>query len=151
MSSPTLQSQIKELQILCSKQEVLAKFSEVSTLIKEINLWNPKSIDVQKLLDKKVLPVKDQHGRAALLQPRDAFAIGDRQKYNEMFAGKVAMLAIPLEEIRSVRNFLSALGLDNRYISRLVSEASEVRNAVVDDALSRDFRQRAYALVRYVI
>ena len=150
VQSPSLQSQIEELQILCSKQDSSSMFSQVRMLLKEISLWKPNNHDVQGILDSTVVPVKDEYGSEKLLRPRDIFAIGDRQNYNTMFSGKIAMLAIPLGEIRSVRIFLSALGLDNRYMSRLASETSKVENAVEDAALSRDFRQRAFALVRYV-
>ena len=117
--------------------------------MKEINNWKPKSGGVQALLNENIIPVTDEHGRRILLKPKDTFAIMDRQKYGAMFAGKVATLAIPLDELRTVRTLLSALELDNRYVSRLVNETSKVENAVRDAALTRDFRQRAYSLLRY--
>ena len=150
VQSPSLQSQIQELQNLCSRQDVSDKFFQVTALIKEISSLNPSSVNMHGILHSTIIPVKDEHGYEKLLRPIETFAIGDRQQYVTIFTGKIAILAIPLEKLRDVRNFLSALGLENRYMSRLVHETSKVANAPQDFALSRDFRQRAYSLVRYV-
>ncbi len=146
---PTLNSQIKELQILCSDQpDMPEKFSDVKNLIKEIDVWRPQSHDVKDLLDKTIIPVIDVHGREQLVKPKDKFAIVDRQTYGEIFAGIVSVLAISLEEMCSFRNFLSALGLETRCMSELACETSDVNNAYADAVISQDFRKRAFALLR---
>ena len=149
--SPTLQSQLKELQILCGNQNSATdKFSSVKNLIKEINHWEPQTQDMQVLLGKSVIPIVDEHGREHLAKPEDPFAVVDHQKYGDMFSAKVAVLAIPFEQLSSVRKVLVALGLDKRYMTRLACEISEAKNSCEDKVLSERLRKRAFALVRYV-
>ena len=146
---PTLEIHIEELQILCNNATEIP-FEQIKGLIREISLWKPVENNVQELRDKKILPANSKHGRKILMSPMDTFTIVDRRKYGEIFTGKVAILDFALEEIRSIKTFLSALGLDDRYMSRLANETSEAEDAVEEVTLSEDFRRRAYALVRYV-
>jgi len=147
---PTLEIHIEELQILCDNATDVP-FEQIKGLIREINLWNPVKNNVQELRGKKILPVNDINGHKSLMRPKDTFAIVDRQKYGDIFTGQVATLDFALGEVRSIKTFLSALGLDNRYMSHLANETSKVGDAVEEPTLSEDFRRRAYALVRYVI
>ena len=147
---PTLEIHIEELQILCNNATDVP-VEQIKGLLKEINLWQPVENNVQELRDKKILPAKTKHGRKILMSPMDTFAIVDRQKYGDIFTKKVATLDFTLEEIRSIKTFLSALGLDNRYVSHLANETSKVEDAMEGVILSEDFRRRAYALVRYVV
>lgn len=147
---PTLEIHVEELLSLCNNATNIP-FEQIKGLIREIDLWKPVDNNVQELKDKHVLPVNDKHGRKKLMTPNDTFAIVDRQKYGDIFTRKVASLDFALEEVRSIKTFLSALGLNNRYMSHLANETSEVGDAVEEVTLSEDFRRRAYALVRYVL
>ena len=147
---PTLELYVEELQNLCNNA-IDVPFEQIKGLIREISLWKPVENDVQELKDNDILPANDKHGHKVLLSPMDTFAIIDRQKYGDIFAEKVATLDFTLDEIRSIKPFLSALGLDDRYTSHLANETSGVGDAIEDMTLSEDFRRRAYALVRYVI
>ena len=150
--SPTLGSQVEELQILCSSQKKMSeKFPNVKTLIKEINLWEPRHRDLEVLLNKKVVPIIDEHGREQLIQPKGTFAIVDHQKYGDLFSRKVPVFAMSFEELVSVRNFLIALGLDTRHMSRLARETSNAKNSFKDKVLSEQLRERALALIRCVL
>ena len=126
------------------------KFSNVKVLIKEINARNPQSQHVEGLLGQKIIPIIDTHGQECLVKPTETFVIVDRERYCNMFNKSVAVLAVPFEELRSIRNFLVALDLEERYVSCLAHETSEAKNAFPDAAISQDFRKRAIALVRYV-
>ena len=148
---PTVHSQVEELQDLCNSQKGMPeKISDIKTLIKEINVYKPQCQNLRELLNKPVIPVIDTNGREQLVRPKDTFAIVDRQKYGKLFQGKVSVLAVPLEELRHFRYFLSALGLETRYMSNLAHKTTDAKNAFSDGTISKDFRDRALALVRYV-
>lgn len=151
VQSPTLESQVQELQALCEKHPDPADFAQIIALMKEINLFKPTKDAVRKILKKNVIPVKNEQGLEILLRPTESFVIMDRENYSALFDAKVATLAMPIGELRSVRMLLSALGLESRYMSRLIKEESKVENAVFDSALTKGFRQRAYHLMRYVL
>lgn len=150
VQSPTLVSQIQELSALCSKQTASANFKQIIALMKEINFLKPDQQAVQSIQDTRIIPVKDEQGHGVLRRPTETFVIVDLEKEGAIFAGKVAIFAVPLGELHSVRTLLSALGLDGRYMSHMIREITKADNAVEDTAMTRSFRQRAFALMRYV-
>ena len=68
-----------------------------------------------------------------------------------MLETRIPLLDFSLEEVHTLRPFLVALGLENRYISRAIKESSRVKDSVLDDELTRQMRGKAYALFRYIL
>jgi hypothetical protein len=87
------------------------------------------------------------------LQRRDKrFSINDRQLWADAFHGKVDLLDFSLKEVRTLKPFLSCLGMEGRYLSEMVLEKSSFRGDLREPSSqkSRHFRRRAHALARSV-
>jgi hypothetical protein len=69
-------------------------------------------------------------------------------EYGDAFKGKLHTLDLTLEEVHTLRHFLKAMELEDRYMSRAVKEDTNVRGGSEDLALSNEFRERARAIYR---
>jgi hypothetical protein len=147
IDTPNVEMYIRELQRL-EEEQGNASLERVKELISEINLREPRSEQLQPLLSLHILPVKDRKGSTKLKTPTDDFAIVDRLEYGDAFKGKLHTLDLTLEEVHTLRHFLKAMELEDRYMSRAVKEDTNVRGGSEDLALSNEFRERARAIYR---
>lgn len=145
--TPTVEMYVRELQRLEEQKESPSP-EMVKEFIREINLRQPQSEQLQSLRSLHILPVKDRKGSTKLRTPNDEFAIVDRIEYGKLFEGKVHTLDFTLEEVHTLRPFLKAMELEERYMSRAVKEETGVRGGSEDQALSAEFRKRALAIYR---
>lgn len=135
----------------------------VKILIKALNsmpLGQPEAVSMgEKLRCESIFPVTKKqvsneglNKSMILASTADYFSIKDRQNYWESFKGQVWMLDFTLEEVSELGPFLRWLKVEERYLSRSVSETSSFGG--VDEMssvdLTRDLQKRAKALLRYV-
>lgn len=140
---------IMELKALCEDGST-PTIPQVKALIYEINFREPSKSDLETLRPLKIFPIKEATGESQLRCLEDTFVIFDRQGHRDTFKDKVASLDFDMEDLRLLRPFFSAFGLDARYTSRLVEEQSRAQDAVREPSLSEDLQRRAYAVFRYV-
>lgn len=138
---------IMELETLC-RVEPHPFIPRIKELLWEINSWRPSKSDLAALKPLSFLPVKEPEGELCLRKITDTFVLFDRMGHVDIFKAKVANLDFDMEDLRSLRPIISALGLDNRYTSRLVEENSRAQHAILETSLSRDLQLRAYAIFR---
>ena len=138
---------VRELDSLISKQ-ASPSIDKVTKLSLAISSMGPSSSDLEELREKMFLPVRLPGGKVKLRSTRGSFAIVDRNEYEAAFYGKAPFLDYTLEQVRDMQPFLSALGLENRFLSELVTEQSMAEEGVVSHALTSDFRRKAPALYR---
>ena len=148
VKEPNLSMFIKELK-LRSRGEA-PSIQKVKELIIDINSWGPQKGALDELNSFNILPVKGKDGRLSLKSTRSDFAIVNLLEYGDTFKGKIAILDFTVEEVRALRLFISALGLESRYMSETVEESSTVTVSSREPTLSDEIKQKAYALFRYV-
>lgn len=146
VKAPNIDTFIQELKALAHGER--ATISEVKHLMSEINRREPKEEVLEELKSLNILPVKQANGTVALRSTGYNFSIVDRREYGNAFEGKAPILHFTMEEVHEMQLFLSALGLQDRYMSRIVEEKSTVEGGERDPDLSYEFRQKAYALFR---
>lgn len=71
--------------------------------------------------------------------------------HRDAFEGKIVVLDFSLEEIRDTRQLLLAMGLEERFSSRVVKEVTDVRGGSQDHDMTRNLRIKSQTIVRYVI
>ena len=120
----------------------------IKDLIKELNAFGPRAPALDRLKDASILPVKGTDGLVKLVKTTDAFAIGDRVHYLELFANKIPVMDYSREETHKLESFISALGLEERYMSQLVQELSMVNGASIDMVLGNRIKRKAYSIFR---
>jgi len=143
---PNIDTFIQELKALAHGKR--ATIGEVKHLMFEINRREPKEGALEELKSLNILPVKQTNGTMKLRSTGYNFSIVDRREYGNAFEGKTPMLYFTMEEVHEMQLFLSALGLQGRYMSRIVEEKSMVEGGGRDPDLSYRFRQKASALFR---
>jgi hypothetical protein len=141
---------VEELKALAEGVRV-PTIEEVKHFIDEINRREPREGTLEELKPLNILPVRPINGDVRLTNSHPPFAIIDRLEYGKAFEGKYPILHFNLEEVHKLQPFLSALGLQDRYMSKIVEEKSTVEGGAWDRDLSDKFRQKAYALFRYVL
>lgn len=144
---PDLAMLIQELK---SRADGILSVQDAKELIKQINSMGPQTGSLEQLKELKILPVQMPNGVVNLQSTRDAFSIVDRDPLRKAFRGKISMLDYSLEEVRILRPFLSSLGLEDRFLSRTVTEESTARESSFDRVLTSEFRAKAYTLFRSV-
>ena len=135
-------------QVLAVADEKIPRLQALRDLIKELNSFGPRAPALDRLIGAPILPVKGTDGLIKLVKTTDPFAIGDRVHYLELFANKVPVMDYSREDIHRLESFISALGLEGRYMSRLVQERSMVGSASNDGKLSDRLKRKAYFIVR---
>ena len=134
--------------VLVVANQKTPQIQEIKDLIKELNSFGPHAPDLDRLNGAPILPIKGTDGVIRLVKATDAFAIVDRVHYLELFADKIPVMDYSREETHRLEAFFSALGLEQRYMSRLVRELSMVNGASNDVALSAEMRRKAYSIFR---
>ncbi|KAK4452224.1 hypothetical protein QBC34DRAFT_457252 [Podospora aff. communis PSN243] len=74
------------------------------------------------LLEKNLLPIKHPDGKVLLLPPSAGFTIIDRAGTMAQFRGVVKTLDFTMDEVHALEPFLKWMGLEHRYLSRMVEE-----------------------------
>lgn len=121
---------------------------KVKDLIDDINAWGPSKTALLDLVERKILPIKATDGRTDFGSTNDTFAIADRIQYAEIFKARVPILDFDCEKVHELEPFLFALGLKARFMSRAITENSNVGDSVLDRSLTRRMQEKAYALYR---
>jgi len=140
---------VEELQRLANG-DIAPPIQQVSDLIQEISSRAPTPEALNGLRDCNILPIKGIDGQVSLQHAASRFAIVDRLQYEDLFRGKIPMLDFGLEDIHKLQPFLSALGLEDRYMSLNIKEKSMANSSTLDSILSRRMRAKAYAFYRLV-
>ena len=147
VEEPDVGMYVEELKLLVASDEI-PPTDAVKELIKQINSMGPRLGALERLEMLPMLPVKSVDGQIFLARKTDAFAIVDHETYQELFSSKVPFLDYTKEEVHELQPFISALGLQERYISQLVQETSTVNVSSKSARLSNEIKQKAYALFR---
>lgn len=140
---------VEELQRLANGDNA-PPIQQVSELIKEISSRGPTQEALNELRDCNILPVKGTDGQVSLQHAGSRFAIIDRLQYEDLFKGKIPMLDFGLEDIHELQPFISALGLEDRYVFPNIEEKSKANPSTLDPILGRSMRAKAYAFYRLV-
>ncbi|KAI1655267.1 hypothetical protein F4813DRAFT_186285 [Daldinia decipiens] len=104
----------------------------------------------EKLLKRRILPVREVGGKIALHSAETSFGIIDRKKLGDIFYDKVKILDFAVNDIVKLMPLIKWAGLEDRYLSRLVQETSVVDSGLktpISDPI-QDIRKKAYGLLR---
>lgn len=112
-----------------------------------ISALKPQADDLKQLLSANILPVVTSSGQISRTNSRVEFVIMDREEYAASFPD-VHTLALTLAEVNSCRRFLIAMGLQSRYISKLVVDQTMAVDSRPDTSLTQILQLRAYAFYR---
>ena len=153
ISEPTVEMYIASLKADAKGKASAAQIKETMALICGLGVGET---DLSSLVEAKVLPVKLANGvdSFASASPKDDFvdfAIVENTIHWAAFKGKITALDFSLEEIRDTKPLLLALGLGERFSSKLVKEVTDVRGGSQDHEMTRILRIKSQALVQYVI
>jgi hypothetical protein len=96
----------------------------------------------------KCFPVRLPSGEIQWMSCNSEFGVVDRSEYGRIFKDHASLLDFSIEEVHDASIFLIGMGLEGRYMSKLVQETTEVRDGLFNDHLTRGFRRKAYALCR---
>ncbi|MCJ1354926.1 MAG: hypothetical protein MMC33_004916 [Icmadophila ericetorum] len=152
VKKPDIRLFVQELKIRCENFDANnPPIHEVRGLIEDLNELAPQRGDLDELLQCNFLPVRGTDDRLRLKSTAEVFAVADRVEYGQMFQGKLPYLDFSLEEVRVLRKFLTAMGLESRYMSNLAQETSTVNESSKDSVLSEQFQQKASGFYRCAI
>lgn len=107
-----------------------------------------------KLLKCEFMPVTlCLFGESDLCTSETEFFIADRADLFTAFGERVPCLDFSLQEVCQLRPLIVWAGLESRYLSRCVHEASRVEGGVEMPISNpdRDVKRKAYGLLRYVL
>ena len=153
ISEPTVEMYIDSLKAQAKEKASAAQIKETMALI--CGLGVGKS-DLSSLIDAKVFPVKLANGvssfaSASFKEEFVDFVIVENNIHRDAFKGKIVVLDFSLEEIRDTRPLLLAIGLAERFSSKLVKEVTDVKGGTQDHEMTRNLRMKSQAIVRYVV
>jgi hypothetical protein len=97
------------------------------------------------LQQSKYLPCKSPSGHM-FRSLKETFFIVDNKYYAEKFSGKLVMLDFTYEQLIFLHELFRILRLDDRYLARHVRRETSAETSTVDDTLTHQFRQCAYAI-----
>ena len=112
--------------------------------------------DLSSLVEASVLPIKFANGGGGFASASSKdncvdFAIVNNTIHWDAFEGKIVILDFSLEEIRDTRPLLVAMGLEERFSSKLVNEVTEVQGGFHNHEMTSNLRIKSQAIVRYAI
>ena len=150
---PTVEMYIDSLKAEAEGKASVGQIKETMALICSLGIGET---DLSSLVEAKVLPVKlaDGVNSFASASSKDEFqdfAIVDNTIHQDAFKGKIVVLDFSLEEIRDTRPLLLAMGLEERFSSKLVKEVTGVSGGSQDYDMTRNLRIKSLAIVWYVI
>ncbi|KAI5460375.1 hypothetical protein BGZ63DRAFT_387163 [Mariannaea sp. PMI_226] len=112
---------------------------------------DPSHLDPEPIRQAKIFPIRYPNGTVTLSSMDVDFAIGDRDKLKTHFQDKITLLDFDnLEDVRRLKPFFEWVGLQNRYLSRSVTE----RTSISSDSgrpmstHNRDLKRKAYYIAR---
>ncbi|TGO71885.1 hypothetical protein BELL_0517g00020 [Botrytis elliptica] len=141
-----------EMHILALQKRALENPTKEGILneLKNICALNPADgILRDKLSTCKFLPVCETSQMTEWMDVTSNFAIIDRKEYGDIFKNKINILDFSLEEAHSINAILVSLGLEGRYMSKSVKEETKIADGLLNDALTKNLRRKAYAICRY--
>jgi hypothetical protein len=97
------------------------------------------------LQQSKYLPCKSPSGHM-FRSLEETFFIVDNKYYAEKFSGKLVLLDFTYEQLIFLHELFRILRLDDRYLARHVRRETSAETSTVDNALTHQFRQCAYAI-----
>ena len=153
ISEPTVEMHMDSLKANAGGKASAAQSKETMALICSLGLGKT---DFSSLVSAKFLPVKLANGvnsfaSASSKDKSEDFAIMDNAIHWNAFKGKIVVLDLTLEEIRDTKSLLLAMGLAERFSSKLVKEITDVKEGSQDYEMTRILRTKSQAIVRYVI
>lgn len=148
----TLDMAIDELKEAGSRQSVSVEEVKASLLTVNSLLFTGSDRLQPELMNRKIFPVRYPGGGVRCVSVQTHFFIVDREPLRSKFEGRVRFLDFSLEEVVQLYPFLNWIQLDDRYISRCVTESTSVPHSSAQPSshLDHQFRYRAYALLRYI-
>ena len=153
VSKPTVEMYIDSIKAEAKGKASAARIKDTMRLICSLGVGES---DFSSLVEAKVLPIKLANGVGgfASASSKDEyvdFAIVENTIHRDAFEGKIVVLDLSLEEIRDTRQLLLAMGLEERFSSRVVKEVTDVRGGSQDHDMTRNLRIKSQAIVRYAI
>ena len=153
ISKPTIEMYVNSLVAKAKGKASAKQIKETMALICSLGVGGS---DFSSLIEAKVLPVKLANGVrsfASVSSEDDVvdFAIVDNTIHWVAFEGKIVALDFSLEEIRDTRPLLLAMGLEERFSSKLVKEVTDVTGGFQHHEMTRILRIKSQAIVRYAI
>jgi hypothetical protein len=97
------------------------------------------------LQQSKYLPCKSPSGHT-FRSLEETFFIVDNKFYAEKFSGQLVLLDFTYEQLNFLHELFRILRLDDRYLARHVRRETSAETSTVDDTLTHQFRQCAYAI-----
>jgi hypothetical protein len=101
--------------------------------------------NMEVLQQSRYLPCKSPSGHT-FRSLEETFFIVDNKYYAEKFSGKLVLLDFTYEQLIFLHELFRILRLDNRYLARHVRRETSAETSTVDNALTHQFRQCAYAI-----
>lgn len=153
ISEPTVGMYVDSLKAEAKGNASAAQIKETMALVCSLGIGET---DLSGLVEAEVLPVKLANGMdcfasASFKDKFVDFVIVENTIHWDAFRGKIVVLDFSLEEIRDTRPLLLAMGLKERFSSRLVKEITDVTGGSQDYEMTRNLRLKSEAIVRYVI
>ena len=148
VAKPDIGMLVGELKSIIIHQPNIDKVKE---LIWGINAMGPRTENFDEIRQLGVLPIQLQNGKVELRSVTTDFALVDRANYASDFKGQISLLDFSLGQVHRLKPFLTAFGLDDRLLSKLVQETSNVEGRSFATRLTNEFRQKASAFFRSVL
>ena len=150
ISEPTVEMFIDSLKAGADGQATAAQTKETMRLICGLGIGQT---DVLGLSTADILPVKLTKGTLRFISAsaKDTyvdFAVVDNAIHWDAFKDKINALDFSLEEIRDTRPLLQAIGLEERFSSKLVKEITDVKDGSQDHGMTRTLRIKSQAIIR---
>jgi hypothetical protein len=142
---PALELHVRGLEETASRAPTI---DDIKQRIRNICQFSPKKSDLGGLIHCNCFPVSCTAGVLDWVSSTDDFAINDRKEYLKLFRDKIDILCFSLEEVHEFRPFLIGLGLEDRFLSKLVVPSTSVEGGETDIRLTADLRRKAYAICR---
>lgn len=137
---------------------------ETNTSVKDIKdtIWKLNALLKQedkhpspdRILKRRVFPVRYPGEKVGLCSSETDFAIADREHFSSLFCGKCKILDFKVNDIIRLEPFLEWTGMESRYLSRSVQEACSLNLELPGGycqrlvAHDRDIALRAHGLLR---
>lgn len=157
VKSPTVATYVEQLASLTlmispNSQDVKDSILTINRLLTaETSL--SRELKIMKTL--KCFPVRlsRDSGNIQYQSCEKCFIILDHVDYGKLFRGKLPFLDFSLREVHSLKPLWIWLGLEDWYLSRLVTISTDVQQPSLepDHRLTENFRRRAKYLYRYAI
>lgn len=150
--------QTLSLELVYNELDLLGSSSDTTRDQVEPNIWilnwfistETQLPDAEKLLKRKIFPVRYPDGHVRLEKATTEFVIVDRVQLGDIFKPMAKTLDFNLDQVRRLGPTLSWLGFGTRYLSEVVEEVSRVQGASKEPLSTplRCIKPKAHALYR---